>query len=361
MKIISIVGARPQFIKAAAVSRVLKTKNQIHEEILHTGQHYDENMSSIFFQELSIPLPTYNLGVGSASHGQQTGIMLEKIENILLTKKPNLIVVYGDTNSTLAAALASVKLHIPVIHVEAGLRSFNRYMPEEINRIIVDQVSSVLFCPTETSVSNLLREGIEKDKIHLVGDVMYDAALFYRKSALRKQGILKENKLIEKNYVLATIHRAENTDNITILKLLFQQLNHLARTIPVVMPLHPRTLHILQGYGLLNELTKNITLIQPVSYMNMIILESNAKLIVTDSGGVQKEAYFYRVPCITVRDQTEWVELIDSEWNLLVPQAKFNLLNQIIEDRVGHYGKNIELYGAGKAANKIADIICSYI
>ncbi len=356
-KIISVVGARPQFIKAAAVSRALNEADTIEESILHTGQHYDDNMSSVFFDELNIPLPKFNLNVGSGSHGKQTGVMLEKIEQVLIEQHPDLVLIYGDTNSTLAAALASVKLHIPVAHVEAGLRSFNRNMPEEINRIVSDQLSEYLFCPTETAVKNLTNEGLSKETIHLVGDVMYDAALFYKDKAMKNTRILSSNDLNKKDYILATIHRAENTNDIQILTKLFQQLNDISKTTKLVLPLHPRTKNILEKNNLLSELTNHIKLIEPVSYLEMIALEANAQLIITDSGGVQKEAYFYRVPCVTVRDQTEWVELIENDWNILVPQNEFSQLGNIVNNRINHQGKEVSLYGGGHSSQHIASIL----
>ncbi|MFM7580366.1 MAG: non-hydrolyzing UDP-N-acetylglucosamine 2-epimerase, partial [Microcystaceae cyanobacterium] len=302
MKIVTIVGARPQFIKAATVSRVLRSTPHCQEILVHTGQHYDKNLSDIFFEELEIPKPDYHLGIGSGSHGQQTGRMLEAIENVLLTEKPDGVLVYGDTNSTLAGALAAVKLHIPIAHVEAGLRSFNRQMPEEINRVLTDHSSDLLFAPTIAAVNHLKKEGIDPQKIHLVGDVMYDAALFYGKKGDRPssvlQTLLKTLKLEPQNYILATIHRAENTDRQQRLTAIFEAFQQIAKTIPVVMPLHPRTQKFLHDYQL-EILTQNLTLIDPVGYLDMVQLEKNARLIVTDSGGIQKEAYFYQVPCLT--------------------------------------------------------------
>ena len=322
MKTVSVIGARPQFIKAAAVSRAFLANPSAEEVLLHTGQHYDENMAAVFFRELAIPEPAYNLGIGSGAHGAQTGKMLEDIERVLLDEKPDCVLVYGDTNSTLAGALAAAKLHIPVAHVEAGLRSFNRAMPEEINRVLADHVSSQLFAPTETAVSNLQREGIDPSIVHRVGDVMYDAALFYASKVEKASKIMRRLALKGTAYVLATIHRAENTDNPTRLHAVFDELTHVARHIPVVLPLHPRTRKELgQAAG---ESVGKLMLIDPVGYLDMVILERNARLIATDSGGVQKEAFFYRVPCVTLRTETEWTELVQSGWNTLVPPQSGN-------------------------------------
>jgi UDP-GlcNAc3NAcA epimerase len=360
MKIVTIVGARPQFIKAAAVSRVLKVTEQVDEILVHTGQHYDDNMSEIFFRELEITKPHYTLGIGSGTHAYQTGEILKGIENILLAEKPELVMVYGDTNSTLAGALAAAKLNIPVAHVEAGLRSFNKTMPEEINRIVTDHLSSVLFAPTDTAVENLLHEGIAKEKIHLVGDVMYDAALYYGHKAEEQSNILRDLQLNSKQYVLTTIHRASNTDKAINLKAIVDGLLFLSKVIKVVFPLHPRTKSSLEKNNLIEQVNKNLLVIPPVGYLDMIMLEKHAKTIVTDSGGVQKEAYFYKVPCVTLRDETEWVELIDTRWNVLVSiGASGNIFNEIILKTVDQAkaGKNVALYGSGKAAFDILQII----
>ncbi|HEX7400538.1 MAG TPA: UDP-N-acetylglucosamine 2-epimerase (non-hydrolyzing), partial [candidate division Zixibacteria bacterium] len=312
MKIISVVGARPQFIKLASLSKELRKKH--HEIIIHTGQHYDDNLSKVFFSELSIPKPDYNLGIGSAEHGEQTGRMMEGIERILLSEKPNLVIVYGDTNSTLAGALAAAKLNIPVAHVEAGLRSYRKSMPEEINRVLTDHVSTLLFCPTPTSVKNLKKEGITKG-VHLVGDVMYDSLLDHLKVAEKKSRIMRKLNLRKKEFYLLTIHRAENTDIKENLKKVTQIIAHLDKK--VVFPIHPRTRNKLGEFKLLSRLLSlsNLILIDPVSYLDMLILEKNAGFILTDSGGVQKEAFFLRIPCLTLRDETEWVETLESGWN----------------------------------------------
>jgi len=297
MKIVSIIGARPQFIKAAAISRELR---QEHTEFLvHTGQHYDDNMSAIFFDELDIPEPDINLGVGSGLHGQQTARMLVEIEKILLDEKPNWVLVYGDTNSTLAGALAASKLHIPVAHVEAGLRSFNKDMPEEINRILTDHVSDLLLCPSQTAIDNLAYEGITKG-VHLVGDVMYDALMFAVERAEIKSTILKKLGIKEKTYLLATVHRAENTDDEKRLKNILDAFDALDE--PIIFPVHPRTKKAMQKIGYLPA--KHIQLIEPVGYMDMVILAKSARMVLTDSGGLQKESYWLGVPCITLRDET---------------------------------------------------------
>jgi UDP-GlcNAc3NAcA epimerase len=314
MKIVTIVGARPQFIKAAVVSRAFREwRPEVQEILVHTGQHYDANMSDVFFDELDIPRPNYNLGVGGGSHGQNTGRMIEKIEAILLEEKPDWVLVYGDTDSTLAGALAAVKLHIPVAHVEAGLRSFNRRMPEEINRLLTDHVSSLLLLPGEGARANLSSEGIEGESVQVVGDVMYDAALFYRAKASRPAETSLQN-LAPGTFVLCTIHRAENTDDPNRMRQIFAGLA--AIEAKVLLPLHPRTKHRLQSFGI--DLPGNVTLIDPVGYLDMVWLEANCSLVMTDSGGVQKEAYFHEKFCITLRDETEWVELVDIGVNQLV-------------------------------------------
>lgn len=308
MKIVTIVGARPQFIKAAVVSRAfIEHRPDVREIIVHTGQHYDANMSDIFFDELDIPRPNHNLGIGGGTHGQNTGRMLEKIENVLRQEEPDWVLVYGDTDSTLAGTLAAVKLHIPVAHVEAGLRSFNRRMPEEINRVLTDHASDLLFTPTDTATSNLAKEGITGDKVQQVGDVMYDATLYYSDKAQQQSQILEVLGIKNKEYYLATIHRAENTDNP---ERIANILAGFARSPqPIVWPIHPRTKKRLSDFGM--QLPPTILAIEPIGYLDMVMLEKHAALIATDSGGVQKEAYFHRVPCITLRDETEWAELID--------------------------------------------------
>lgn len=362
MFILSIVGARPQFIKVAALSRAIAEHNRkfrdcpIAEKIIHTGQHYDENMSQMFFDELEIPQPDYNLGVGSSSHGEQTGKMLERLEQTLLKEKPDWVLVYGDTNSTLAGALTAAKLHIPVAHVEAGLRSFNRRMPEEINRVVTDHISELLFCPTQTSVDNLAKEGISAG-VHRVGDVMYDCILFYtKKTKPIEQKILERLRIQSKSYCLVTVHRAENTDDSKQLSNIFEALNEIAtKDCPVVLPLHPRTIKHAHKHSL--EFADWVKVIKPVSYLKMVALENNAKLILTDSGGVQKEAYWLGVPCITLRDETEWVETVESGWNILAGANKECIIDGV---RHGHRRRDVapeSVYGNGNAANQICDIL----
>lgn len=344
MKILTVVGARPQFIKAAAVSNILRKE---HEEILvHTGQHYDENMSEIFFTELQIPKPNYNLGIGSGNHGKQTGKMLIELERIYLQEKPDLVLVYGDTNSTLAASLCASKLLIPVAHVEAGLRSYNKCMPEEQNRILTDHLSKFLFVPTESSAENLQKEGIN-DGVYNVGDVMFDAIIRFGKLAEEKSTVVKDLGLPENGYILSTIHRAENTNSIDRLKNIIEALNKSNKL--VVLPLHPRTRKYIEDYGLKFE--DNIKIIEPVGYLDMIALEKSAEKIVTDSGGVQKEAFFMKKPCITMRDETEWVETVENGWNVIVGTDK----NKILENILNFYPNKEQkmVFGDGKAAEKI--------
>jgi len=315
MKIISVVGARPQFIKLASLSKELRKKHK--EIILHTGQHYDDELSQIFFSELSIPEPNYNLGIGSAEHGEQTGKMLKSIEEVLLFEKPDMVIVYGDTNSTLAGALASAKRNVPVAHVEAGLRSFRKSMPEEVNRVLTDHVSSLLFCPTRTAVNNLRKEGIIKG-IHLVGDVMYDSLMDHLKLAEKKSKIMKKLNLQKGGFYLVTVHRAENTDFKENLKKITEIVTNLDKM--VVFPIHPRTRKRLSEFNFLDKLLSkhDLVLIDPVSYLDMLVLEKNARYVLTDSGGVQKEAFFLRTPCLTLREETEWLETLKSNWNNLV-------------------------------------------
>ena len=361
LKVVAIVGARPQFIKAATVSRVLRSHCNITEILVHTGQHYDQNMSEVFFDELEILKPEYNLGIGSGNHGMQTGRMIEVIEQVLLTEKPDWLLVYGDTNSTLAGAIAASKLHIPIAHVEAGLRSFDNQMPEEINRILTDRISTLLFAPTTTAVNHLKNEGINDFFIHLVGDVMYDAALYYQQKAESLSNIITKLNLQPKNYILATIHRAENTDNPEILANIFNSLINLSQEVSIVVPLHPRTKKMLASIELLDTVSISLTLIEPVGYFDMILLEKNAKLIATDSGGIQKEAYFYQVPCVTLRDRTEWIELVHSGWNTLVStQSTSNIITQIKQALINPVPPiNQLIYGDGTAANQIVDRLCN--
>lgn len=361
MKIITVIGARPQFIKAAAVSRAIREHNQtkvesILEVIIHTGQHYDRNMSEVFFEELDIPTPHYHLGIGSANHGQQTGEMLTAIEKVLIQEKPDWVLVYGDTNSTLAGSLAASKLHIPIAHVEAGLRSYNREMPEEINRVLTDHVSNILFCPTNNSVMNLKREGIT-DNVYSVGDVMYDCMLYYKGKVGNETSVLRDYHVKKGEYALATVHRAENTDTPRNLEEIFTAFNEIANDLPVLVALHPRTKKSLQQYGI--EISDKVMLLDPLSYLQMISLEVNAKVILTDSGGVQKEAFFVGTPCITLRNETEWTETVEAGMNALAGASKEKILESFYEvlkkGTKGFIQENI--YGDGMASKKIIDLI----
>lgn len=355
MRIATVVGARPQFIKAAAVSRLIAKDAKIDEFLIHTGQHYDANMSSQFFEELSIPQPKYHLNIGSASHGKQTGAMLARIEEVLMQEKPDWVLIYGDTNSTLAGALAAAKLHIPVAHVEAGLRSFNRRMPEEINRITADHLSQVLFAPTEVAYQQLIKEGIDEKNIHNVGDVMFDATLFYNELNANRPKLFD---LEPKSYVLATLHRAENTDDVNRLKHICEALLELSNHTQLILPLHPRTKAALAANQLFDRLASAVKIIEPVGYLDMLVLEQNAALIITDSGGVQKEAYFNQVPCITLRDETEWVELVLAGWNQLCsPKAAFSLVELMSVSTKLSKDKYRPLYGNGDASRKILDVL----
>jgi UDP-GlcNAc3NAcA epimerase len=357
MKLITVVGARPQFIKAATVARVLRDYPDVDERIVHTGQHHDSNMSDIFFDELDIPRPAHNLGIAGGPHGQQTGRMLEAIEKVLLAERPDGVLVYGDTNSTLAAALAAAKLHIPVAHIEAGLRSFNRRMPEEINRVLTDHTSQVLFAPTVASQANLAAEGIPSSQVHLVGDVMFDAALFYARASGELQEKLLERAGVDpRQYILATVHRAENTDDIARLTAIVAALEAVSIDVPVVLPVHPRTRGAMAAAGLNPS---RIRLIDPLGYLEMLALERSAQLIVTDSGGVQKEAFFHGVQCVTLRDETEWVELVEAGWNRIVPPTS----SKAVEDGVRAALRDdasqevVGLYGGGAAADRIATVV----
>ncbi|KKH40465.1 non-hydrolyzing UDP-N-acetylglucosamine 2-epimerase [Methanosarcina mazei] len=354
MKIASVVGVRPQFVKASVVSRELRKK---HEEILiHTGQHYDYEMNKIFFEELCIPEPDYYLGVGSGSHGFQTGEMLRKIEEIFLREKPDLVLTYGDTNSTLAGALAASKLGIKSAHVEAGLRSFDRSMPEEINRILTDHCSDLLFCPTQNAVNNLKREGITEN-VFLTGDVMVDSLLFNKEIAEAKSSILNDLEIKSKDYFVATIHRASNTDNKGNLQNIIEAFQELDSNI--IFPVHPRTEKLLKNYGLYDRLNSSVTLIEPLGFFDFIKLMSHAKVILTDSGGVQKEAYVLQVPCITLRENTEWIETIEDGWNILVGSSTRDIVRAIEEFKpslICH--RNV--YGEGHAGLNIASIVDSY-
>jgi UDP-GlcNAc3NAcA epimerase len=345
MKIVTILGARPQFIKAGSVSREIAKHSNIKEIIVHTGQHFDKNMSDIFFDEMKIPKPHYNLNINGLSHGAMTGQMMEKIEKILLQEKPDWVLVYGDTNSTLAGALSASKLHIKVAHIEAGLRSFNMKMPEEINRILTDRISNILFCPTVTAITHLKNEGFENFNCKIInsGDVMQDGALFYSSLAIKPP--IKLNK----EFILSTIHRAENTDDKERLKEIFEALNEIGKDIQIILPLHPRTKQIIQSSNLTIQ---NLTIIEPLGYLEMVYLIKNSQLIMTDSGGLQKEAYFFKKPCITLRDETEWIELIEHKFNVLVGANKKKILHAYQEFEFNK-NFNLILYGKGNASEII--------
>jgi len=350
MKIASIVGARPQFIKCAPLSRELRKE---HEEILiHTGQHYDHEMSDIFFEELNIPKPDYNLGIGSCNQGEQTGKMLIEIEKVFLKEKPEMVLVYGDTNSTLAGALAASKLHIKLAHVEAGLRSFDRRMPEEINRILSDHVSDLLLCPTQTAIDNLGKEGITEG-VHLVGDVMVDALKYYWKMAREKSRILEELGLEKGKYVVITVHRPGNTDSKDSMSNIIEALGQSGKI--TVFPVHPRTMKYMREYGICDNIPSNVKLIQPVGYLDMLRLMGDAEKILTDSGGIQKEAYMLEVPCITLRMNTEWVETLGDGWNVLVGADSKKIVKALNEFKPRDRKKDI--FGNGFACEKIREII----
>jgi UDP-GlcNAc3NAcA epimerase len=350
MKIASIVGARPQFIKAAALSRELRKRHQ--EILIHTGQHYDHAMSGVFFDGLEIPAPDVNLGVGSGLHGAQTGGMLAAIEEVLVAKKPDRVLVYGDTNSTLAGALAASKLHIPVVHVEAGLRSFNRRMPEEVNRVIADHLSDLLLCPSDTAIANLAAEGITRG-VHLVGDVMLDVLNWANeRAAVKSPAFLSGMKLQERKYLLATVHRSENTDSPERLSGILDALNALNE--PVIFPVHPRTRKAI-NHGGQDRLRPHVQLIEPVGYFEMVTLSRSARGILTDSGGLQKEAYWLGVPCITLRDETEWVETVSTGWNTLTGSDSGKILSAVrsLKAPVSRGA----LYGDGCVSAKCVDLL----
>ncbi|HEY6931241.1 MAG TPA: UDP-N-acetylglucosamine 2-epimerase (non-hydrolyzing) [Thermoanaerobaculia bacterium] len=355
-RIATVVGARPQFIKAAVLSRLLADIDGIDEFVIHTGQHYDDAMSQVFFDELEMSPPHRNLGVGAGSQGAQTGRMLEGVEQALADLRPDGVLVYGDTNSTLAGALAAAKMHIPLAHVEAGLRSYNRRMPEEINRVLTDHMADLLFAPTAVAVKNLSREGLPADRVHLVGDVMYDAALHYASRAERQSRVIEDLGLTPRGYVLATAHRAENVDDPIRLRAIVEGLSAVAMEIPVVFPVHPRTASALERTGL-RRAAEGIRCIEPVGYLDMVRLEKSAAVVATDSGGVQKEAFFYGVPCVTLRDETEWVELLELGWNQLASPLSAAKIRSAVANARGSTGKDSRPYGDGKAGEEILEVI----
>lgn len=356
-KILTVIGARPQFIKASVVTALLTNRQDAEEVVVHTGQHFDANMSDIFFSELDMPQPKYHLDIHGGTHGEMTGRMLHGIESVLMDESPDVVLVYGDTNSTLAAALAAVKLHVPVAHVEAGLRSFNMRMPEEVNRILTDRVSNWLFAPTEEAVRHLVSDGLDANRIQNVGDVMYDVALHHGERVDHAYSTRGRIQLPNKGYVLVTIHRAENTDDPERLKIIVAALIAVAQKMPVLWPLHPRTRAVLERMGLLEALADAAQLIEPLGYLEMVNAERNAAVIATDSGGVQKEAFFHKVPCVTLRDETEWVELVQAGWNSLVPPVNASLVADAVLRSCGREGDPIEPYGDGHAAARIVESI----
>jgi UDP-GlcNAc3NAcA epimerase len=353
MKVLTVIGARPQFIKAATVSNKIRSNGNT-EILVHTGQHYDNNMSDIFFEELGIPKPDYNLNIGSSNHGNQTGNMLIALEEIYLKEKPDMVLVYGDTNSTLAGSLCASKLLIPVAHVEAGLRSFNKAMPEEQNRILTDHISDLLFTPTLTAVNNLKNENITKG-VHNVGDVMYDAINLFKKRAKDVSKIVEKLDLAPESYILSTIHRAENTNSVERLTSILNALSTCGKKI--VLPLHPRTKKFIEEYNL--HVGDNLKIIDPVGYLDMISLQENSQKIVTDSGGVQKEAYFLKKPCITMRDETEWVETVENGWNVIVGSDSNKIMNAL--ESFNPTGTPASAFGNGDSSSIITQIITEYL
>ena len=353
MKVISIVGARPQFIKVAPLVEALHAAGHNHY-LLHTGQHYDYQLSQVFFDDMAIPQPDINLEVGSASHGRQTGEMLIQIEEVLLQEKPDCVLVYGDTNSTLAGSLAAAKLHIPIGHVEAGLRSFNRLMPEEHNRVLTDHCSDLLFCPTQTAVNNLTNEGLTKG-VHLVGDVMMDAVLQMIDTANTRSNILEDKRLVADDYVLVTIHRPYNTDDAQRLSAIIQLLDQF--NTKIIFPVHPRTQKKIIDFGYEERISTNPQLMMtpPVSYLDMLVLEKNANIILTDSGGIQKEAYFFAVPCLTIRPETEWIETVESGWNQLIEPRIDSLLSAL--KKIDRSLPHPPIFGEGDASEKITSCL----
>jgi UDP-GlcNAc3NAcA epimerase len=360
-QIATVVGARPQFVKAAVVSKALRVAGGVREYLIHTGQHYDVNLSDIFFDELGLQPPDVNLAVGSGTHAAQTAAMLLGLEQVLLECRPRLVVIYGDTNSTLAAALAAAKLNIPIAHVEAGLRSFDRSMPEEINRIVADRLARLLFAPTEGALQQLRDEGLPPEHCHLVGDVMFDSLLRLREKARARSGLVA-SRAREGGYLLATIHRAANTDDPVCLRAILAALSELAADLPVLFPIHPRTRSRLEQLEPPWQPAPRIELLDPVGYLDMLALEAGAKLILTDSGGVQKEAFFNRVPCVTVRTETEWRELIDAGWNRLAPPESASSIVAVVREALAAPLPPIrELYGGGEAGARIAEILRRFV
>jgi UDP-GlcNAc3NAcA epimerase len=357
--IYTVVGARPQFVKAAVVSGAMAKDGRVDEVLIHTGQHYDFSVSGALFRQLRLPDPDHNLGVGSGHHGEQTAKMLHGVEQLLMRGRPDCVLVYGDTNSTLAGALAAAKLHIPVAHVEAGMRSFNRRMPEEVNRIVVDHVSEVLFAPTATAMANLAAERLDSRAAHLVGDVMFDAALMFAPSPADQNAVLERLGLSKGGYALSTIHRAENTDEPDRLSAVLGGLAEFAQDLEVVFPVHPRTQVALEQLTGSSSFTARLKLLPPIGYLEMLVLERCAAVIATDSGGVQKEAFFFGVPCVTLRDETEWTELVDTGWNRVIPPTDPIAIAAALRAAVGSRGHDSRPFGDGRAGEMIAEILAS--
>ena len=356
MKIVTVLGARPQFVKAAVLSRVISERKDVVEVIVHTGQHYDKNMSDLFFDEMDIPKPKYNLNINGLSHGAMTGQMLERIEEVLVVEKPDVLVVYGDTNSTIAGALAAKKLGVKVVHIEAGLRSYNMAMPEEVNRIITDRISDLLLCPTQSAIENLEKEGYANIDAKIVrsGDIMKDAVEFYGKTSEQKSNVIRVQGLQSRPFVLATIHRQENTDDLSRLKSIFTALDELVKSgTTVVMPLHPRTLSVLER----NDISTHVAIIPPVGYFDMIELLKNCKVVVTDSGGLQKEAFFNKKHCVIVRDETEWVELVENGFAEIVGADTNKIISAFETYSTKKSNFDIDLYGEGSVGDRIVDEI----
>lgn len=353
-KIITVVGARPQFVKASQLSKAFSRHDNLDEIILHTGQHYDHKMSEIFFQELGIKAPSYNLEINNLNHGEMTGRMMIEIEKILIKEQPDAVVVFGDTNSTLAGALVAAKLNIPLAHIESGIRSFNKNMPEEVNRIVTDSVSDWLFVPTKIGEQNLIMEGHSENKIFNYGDVMYDISLSFA-SKVPSESILDH---LDNDFLLVTIHRPENTENNVRLKNIADSLIEIASKFKVIFPIHPRTINAFERINMFKKLSKVLNIIEPVSYVDMLNLQKNAKLVITDSGGMQKEAYFLKTPCVTLRDETEWVELIEAGWNKLIntDSNKEKIVSEIFRS-INKRGLNDDYYGDGHSSFKITDQI----
>lgn len=359
-KIFTVIGARPQFIKCCPVSLALEQSSLLEESIIHTGQHFDPLMSDVFFNELNLTNPIYNLGVNSRSHGVMTAEMLIGLEEIFIKDRPNMVLVYGDTNSTLAATLAASKLNIRIAHVEAGLRSFNMNMPEEINRVITDRVSDLLFAPTLKAMNNLRAEGFSDTSIFKVGDVMFDLAQKYSMVADRKSTFTEKFNANREDFILVTIHRAENTESIPRLKNILDAVTALSNDFKIIWPIHPRTKLKLISKDLLNEKRHNFDFIEPLGYFDMVTAEKTSRLIVTDSGGVQKEAYFHSIPCVTLRDETEWTELVEAGWNKLCTPTSSKAIISAVKDQLNVKVKSSNFYGDGKAATKIVDLLESF-